>query len=305
MIYTVIGDPHAKPDNLDKINTLFDMVEDLGHPTIWLGDLLDTKELVRGKCLNTYLKRFSESKLQHYVLVGNHDWFNLECKEHSLEALKVLKNVKVIDDLQYVEPFWLAPYNKDVAQLKEWVKLAGGQTLFCHADIQSFDYGNGHISTEGLSPSDFKKVQVISGHYHAYQKKGNITYLGTPFSHSFGESNQTKYIGVWDSKTKEMELIETPFPIHATVIVNLTEKWSNGLNMNNINRVVLRGTQEEIDKHPRMDGIKYIEEPTTEAKVSVINETDSPEVQFVKWAQEIKGYSDDLTSLGLEILDNV
>jgi hypothetical protein len=178
--------------------------------------------------------------------------------------------------------------------------------LIGHFDVIGFDYGNGHISEAGLDIKDLKDHRlVISGHYHAYQKKGNILYLGTPFSHSFGESNQAKFIGIWDSKTLEMELIPTPFAQHVTVTVNISEGWSNGLNPENYNRVVLIGTQEEIDQHKRLEGIKYIEQPTTVAKASVISEVDAPAVQFVKWAKEIKNYSDDLTSLGLEILDNV
>ena len=65
MKFTIVGDPHAKPGNLNKINHLFDMVETLGNTVIWLGDFLDTKEIIRGKCLNLIHRRLSESKLTH------------------------------------------------------------------------------------------------------------------------------------------------------------------------------------------------------------------------------------------------
>lgn len=306
--FTVIGDPHAKPDNLDKINTLFDMVEDLGNPTIWLGDLLDTKELVRGKCLNTYLKRFSDSKLQHYVLVGNHDWFNLECQEHSLEAFKVLKNVKVVDTLECIEGQWFAPYTQDIQALKEWTKCVGNRTLFCHADIKGFDYGNGLLSEEGAELADFKHTKrVISGHYHKYQEVGNITYLGTPFSHSFGESNQDKFIGIFDTKSNELKLIPTPFPQHKTYEIDCGE-FSRVIHADyhNICRYVLKGTQEQIDAFVKPNGVKIIEQPSSAlTKALVVHETDSSDVQFSKWSKEIKGYSDAILELGLEILKNV
>lgn len=306
-LYTIVGDPHAKPDNLDKINALFDIVEHMGNPTIFLGDTLDTKEVIRGKCLNTIYNRVKNSDLFFIFIIGNHCYFNLECKEHSLEVLKTLKNVLIVDELTYYKNMWFAPYTHDADQFKEWVKQAGQQVLFCHAEIQGFDYGTGLISKEGVEAKDLSNVKkVISGHYHKYQKLSNITYLGTPFSHSFGESNQTKYIGVFDSETQELELIETPFPQHRTIEWNLPNGGVQAYCEGDYVRIILKGTQEEINAVPRHDGVKYIEQPTNLAQTSsVISETDSPEVQFVNWGTDIKGYSDELLTLGLEILTDV
>lgn len=305
MLLTIVGDPHAKPDNLDKINTLFDMIEDLGNECVILGDLLDTKEVVRGKCLNTYIRRFKQSKLKFWVLVGNHDWFNLECKEHALEVLKELSNVTVVDKCLRYQNLDFIAYYKDQNVLKEYMKIGSGKTLFCHADIKSFDYGNGLISEEGLDAKDFSGYKrVISGHYHKYQKQGNITYLGTPFSHSFGETNQDKYIGVYDTKTDELELLPTPFPKHMTYELDASQKKFVE-ERGDIVRVILKGTQEQIDKYQKQEGVKYIERPDALVKSSVINEAETPQVQFSKWGKTIKGYSDELVEKGLEILRNV
>lgn len=308
MILTVIGDPHAKPDNLNKIETLFDIIEDLGNTTIFLGDLLDTKEMVRGKCMNTYLKRMRQSKLQFLVLVGNHDWFNLECKEHSLEALKLLPNVRVIDRHHWHEGMTFIPYMHDMVAFKEALKkVPKNSPVFCHADIKGFDYGNGLISCEGLEESDFKGIKrVISGHYHKYQESGHITYLGTPFSHSFGETDQEKFIGIYDYHKDELELIPSPFPQHRTITIDCSVNNALLCNLSDINRVILTGTQEEIDRFSRFEGVKYLEQPVEAlTKTSVVKETDSAEVQFSKWATEIKGYSQEIVDLGLEVLKNV
>lgn len=308
--FTVVGDPHAKPDNLDKINTLFDIIEELGNDTIILGDLLDTKELVRGKCLNAYFNRLSKSKLQFYILVGNHDWFNLECQDHSLKPLSVLENVTIIDTPQIVKlgtkPCYFHPYTHDTEVFKRTLKGLTPKTIFCHADIKGFDYGNGIFSKDGLDFEDLDKHNVISGHYHKYQKKGNITYLGTPFSHSFGESNQDKFLGIFDSDTNELDLIETPFPKHVTMEVDAdtAPEWDNYTSDNYV-RIILTGKPENIKLFKRAPGVKYIEAPTKTRNIQVINETQSPEIQFSKWAKEIKGYDDDLIKLGLEILRDV
>lgn len=305
-MYTIIGDPHAKPDNLDKINTLFDMVEDLGNPAIFLGDTLDTKELIRGKCLNTIYRRVSTSKLHFTFIIGNHCWFNLECKEHSLETLKALKNVTIIDKPTELDGLLFLPYTHDLSQFKTWLKTAKGKTVFCHADISGFDYGNGLISEEGLELSDFKDVRkVISGHYHKHQNVGVVTYLGTPFSHSFGESNQDKYIGLYDPSEGVLELLPTPFPRHITIELDCAKYTGHHYNGVDIHRVILKGTQEQIDRVKREDGVKYIEQPSNSGKESIISEIDTPEVQFSKWATDIKGYSRDVLDLGLEVLKHV
>lgn len=305
-LYTVIGDPHAKPDNLDKINTLFDIIEDLGNECIILGDLLDTKEVVRGKCLNTYINRISGSKLHFNLLVGNHDWFNLQCEEHSLEPLRHLRNAAIIDSHIIHKALAFAPFTSNLELFREWVLKSKDKTLFCHADIFGFDYGNGHISDHGLTLKDFKDVkQVISGHYHAYQKKDNVIYLGTPFSHSFGESNQIKYIGLWDSETGELELLESPFPKHVTIELNCGSDALPNIKAEDYNRVILTGTQEQINKVPKTEGVRYIERPSEASRVIIVDETQSPEVQFSKWAKDIKGYSAEIVKTGLEILSNV
>lgn len=308
--FTIVGDPHAKPDNLDKINSLFDQIEDLGNPCIILGDLLDTKEVVRGKCLNTYLKRIKNSKIERfYILVGNHDWFNLNCEEHALEALESLSNVVLVDEPMLITTNLAAlPYIHDVNQLRSQLKELKGKNIVCHADIKGFDYGTGIVSKEGLDADElfFDFKQIISGHYHNYQSIRNITYLGTPFSHSFGESNQIKYLGIFDDSTGKLELLTMGFPRHITLHVNCDlGESSPGTPLNDYVRVILHGRKDSIKAHLRVPGIKYIEVEESSGKVGLINESQSPQLQFEKWAKEIKKYDDKLISLGLGILNDV
>lgn len=313
MKFTVIGDPHAKPDNLDKINELFDIIEELGNPCIFLGDLLDTKELIRGKCLNTYIERLAKSKLDFTILVGNHDWFNLECTEHSLEPLSLLPNVTMIDRPTELEGITYLPYIHEKHILIRYLKQAKGP-VFCHVDAVGFDYGNGHISENGIDPTTFKKPPVIiSGHYHKYQKSGNFVYLGTPFSHSFGESDQEKFIGLFDTKTNKLDLLPSPFPQHRThQILELSDTLPEFLNVLakdcNYNRVILHLGPEGLSGLNLQDWptIKFIIKPfKAKAKQSIIKETDSPEVQFSKWAKDIRKLPKATIDLGLEILKDV
>ena len=318
--YTIVGDIHARPDNLDKVQKLFELVEDLGNPVIVLGDIFDTKEIIRGKVLNKLLKLFSSSRLHWDLLVGNHDMFNLDNAEegHALTALEMSGNLIFVTDkpiINYVDKMLRVPFSKDANFLREALKDAKTNQVkyvFGHFDIATFDYGNGHISDHGLTVDDFKGFQkVISGHYHAFQELGNIVYLGTPFSHNFGESNQRKFIAEFDTTTGALELIETTeiFPRHITLTCDMTtdtfDVSSVRIEDNHV-RILAKGTAEQLEKLPRIEGVKYVDEVVEGSIESeTINESDSKEDQFVKWAKDVAKLEKETIALGLEVLKDV
>lgn len=307
---TICGDPHCKPSNKDAILTLFDIFEDLGHDVVILGDMFDTKEIVRSSCFNMVFNRIKCSKLHFTILVGNHDWHNLECLEHSLEPLKVLPNVKIVDipTKSMDGNLLMVPYYHDLNQFKKTIGAFQAKILIMHQGVTGFDYGNGHIAVDEVSLASLKKFpKVISGHFHKYQQDKNLTYLGTPFSHSFGESNQAKYLAVLNVKTSELELINSPFPGHMTYEINCDQKTKiKDYSKENFNRLILRGSEEAIaafDTKPYEDA-KIIQIPDITAASLVIDETQSNEVKFQKWAEN-KGLKPSVIELGMEILKGV
>lgn len=318
---TVIGDPHLKPGNLVIGEELFALVEVIGRTAVWLGDFLDTKELVRGKCFNALFLYLQRSELKHIILVGNHDYFNLDCLAHSLEALKVLPNVTIVDQPILIDGNAYFPYIHDREKLEAAIAefQDPNRTLFAHLEVSEFDFGNGHLCTTGITLaalSGFKKV--ISGHFHKFQESGNLTFLGTPLSHSFGEANQVKYIGLYDDVTAELKKAETPFPRHFSNEFNcdkLSENPETGLRVDtsegwerHLYRMILTGSQVNIDRFPRhlYDGVnvKWITRPSDHAENNVtIEETASNESQFVKWATGVRRMDEDTVKLGLAIME--
>lgn len=313
MKLTIVGDPHVKNKNLDQANQLFDLIESQGNPTIILGDLLDTKEVIRGKCLNLIYNRLKQSKLQFTILVGNHDYFNLECQDHALKVFEGLSNVEVVDNVVNKYGMYFIPYRHGRDSTLELLnRIPDHARVFGHMDVVSFDYGNGYISDAGLSTEDLSRFQrVISGHYHKYQEKGNLTYLGTPFSHSFGESNQDKFLGIYDSDLDKLELLETPFAKHITKEINCDmESGLETYQEKDHVRLILNGTSENILKWKAQstisDGIKVIERPTDEFMNGIqIDETADNLVKFQEWSTDIKGLDPETTQLGLQILEAV
>lgn len=317
MIYTIVGDPHLKNNNLDLAQELFALVESHGRPTIWLGDMLDTKELIRGKCMNALISYFKSSALAHYILVGNHDWFNLDCEAHSLESLKLLPNVFVVDapHTDGLGNVVMVPYIHDQAKLRKIIAdLPADSILIGHLDVAGCDYGNGHISKDGLKVQELAKFKrVISGHFHKYQQSENLTYLGTPFSHSFGEANQKKVFASYEPHSNVLQLFDSPFRRHVSIEINCDQgdrrDWEAASN-SDLYRVILTGSQENINLFDRSLlnhlNVKWVTRPSDYAMNDVqIDETMSNEGQFAKWAKDVRGLDEATVALGAAILEAV
>ena len=309
MKYTIIGDPHATLKDLDKINHLFDIIEQMGNPTIFLGDLLDNKAIVRAECLNLYYKRFRESKLDFIILIGNHDLVSLESTEHSLETLKQLPNLTIVDKPKVVDGMFFVPYIHDLKAVKEILEGHDGQTLFIHQGIIGYDYGNGYIAEDGIATESIKGFKtIIAGHFHKFQTDGKLTFLGTPFSKSFGESDQDKYIATYDSDLDYLEMIMTDFPQHKTIEVDCSKELPEvKIGSDHIYRFILTGTQAEIatfDKKAWLaTGVRIIERPTDDFETNTaIDESVDCVQQFEKWGKDIKQIDEETLKIGAEIL---
>lgn len=303
----IVGDPHAKKSNLDKINRLLSTVESYGLPTVFMGDLLDTKDIISGQCLNVYLDYFKSSKLQHNILVGNHDYFSKECDRHSLEALKLLPNVHVIDQPYFDGKSLFLPYYHDINEFRQIIShYELPPYLFCHLDVIGMDYGNGFISESGATLEDLKQFdKVISGHYHKYASKENLTYIGSPFSHDFAESNQIKYLGIFDDSNGQLELIETDFPKHVTVELDLSKGSNLEVNPNNYNRVILTGTIDEIKAFDKSvyPSVRFIEKTIENLESGNINEALSPIDIYKEWYFNVKKNTDEQRFIrGLDLI---
>ncbi len=130
MKYLIVGDIHTTNERLPQVDKLFDIIEEFNLPIILLGDIFDTKDIIRGKCLNLIYRRLKQSKLQFTILVGNHDLLNLETSENSLETLKELPNVLVVDRPWGDSIFTFFPYCKDLNKVKSWMKDHPAEVLF-------------------------------------------------------------------------------------------------------------------------------------------------------------------------------
>lgn len=321
-----VGDLHARPDNLDLVEKAIRFAwEQSPDVVVLLGDLLDTKELIRGRCLLRYQEILGAAPCPHIVIPGNHDRFSAQPNDdHALSLLRS-KKVRVVDgpavlDVDGIKLGFL-PYNPpnqtrlDLSRLREQ-NPDPIRAIFAHADLSGFDYGNGHICEEGMTTQEVEGwlkgwcPRFISGHFHRHQENGPILYVGTPFSHDFGEANQAKFLTVYDTEQDRFQHVETPFRRHRTLKIDaqdssvvqtlLSERPTDLL------RVVLTGSLDAVRGVERLKGVRYEEDPIVEvSEASAVQATDAPPVQFARWAREIRNLDEDTIHLGEEILRDV
>lgn len=162
----------------------------LGIPLIVAGDLNDTKAIIRAEVANALCEIFKLARTPCYIMVGNHDLCNEKSKEHGLNYLAPYANI--VDSPALIAPsVCLIPYQNDSNQLKEFV---GGlnppvKILIMHQGFLGAAMGDYIQDKTSLNPEVVKDFTVISGHYHRHQTIGTVTYIGSPYTVTYGEAN--------------------------------------------------------------------------------------------------------------------
>ena len=208
-VCVLIADIHFTPATLElaseSLRRARSAAVELGVPLIIAGDTLDSKAIIRAECANSLLEILKETPSPKYtkILVGNHDLINEKGTEHSLNFLNNLPSVEVVS-APYKETgtgLLLIPYQTANSKVwTEWLsRYQEGHTIICHQGVQGAEMGHYIKDSTSLPREAFANFRVISGHYHKAQnikcgppRKGAVglfTYVGNPYSLSFGEAN--------------------------------------------------------------------------------------------------------------------
>lgn len=284
-MFIATSDVHGNLKNLVPFSqTLRKALEESrnnGCPLYIGGDLNDTKASLRSEFVGIVCDLFYEFKeIKKYVLVGNHDMNNHHNHtEHSLEFMRSLPETVVIDVPMFIMGDWYAiPYrhtNEEILAELEVAKSLGAKKLLLHQGIMSAKQSEYILDESSISIQDLADFdRVLLGHYHSHQTLGpkeNITYFGSPFTVSFAEANQTKYIWLVD-EDGAMTPIITGCREHKqfTWENEIPEKMPE-VKEDSIVKVVLRGSKEfclgtskeEIQKMLGVNTLSIVPEITT------------------------------------------
>lgn len=162
-----------------------------------LGDTHDKQMSVNPKVANLFRDKHKQLSIgidNYYVLAGNHDCYYKTSNTITTlplffkEANQILIETKPLKIGTMCFIPWISPDN--IEEIKKFVNENNRpeNTLFCH--IEASGFRNGAITTkhDQLYISEMDKYKAVySGHYHAKQKKGNLTFLGNCFQKTFGE----------------------------------------------------------------------------------------------------------------------
>lgn len=196
--------------------------QDIKH-IFQLGDLFDRRKYINFHSLRES-KRYFFNKLQErgitlHTLVGNHDIFYRESLEVNSQSLILgeYNNVIIYDKPASVHVDgttidiipWICKDNEK--EISNFIHDSKSDLCFGHFEIAGFAMYRGMESHEGLSEQLFEKYELVcSGHYHTQSKKGNITYVGTPYEMSWQDYNDPKGYHLFDTEDRSMTFFQNP-----------------------------------------------------------------------------------------------
>lgn len=302
----LISDIHFTPATLELASWALTAAQrkakNLNVPLVICGDTLDTKAVVRAECSNALIKILNcDAAPKTYILVGNHDRLNEKGKEHALNFLKPYCTV-VENHLAALTGIDLFSYFANLDELKDALSyVPKDYTIIMHQGVTSA--APGHYSHDKTAaPAEwFADYRVVSGHYHARQdipcgpiRKGNVglfSYVGNPYSTSFGEANDPEkgYQILMDDGSLEF----VPLGLRKHVVANfswnsITNRFSahdGNIAKGDIVWVKVEGPRSELIKVKRESFVGPIN--NTNFKLDLIP-TDTPE-----GPSKVEGFTDE------------
>lgn len=244
----VLGDTHFGARNDNKIiaefqlkffrEVFFPYLEEHGIKTVvQLGDLVDRRKYINYHTLQNMREHFFfpmiKKGIDFYGFPGNHDIAQKEStKVNSLDQLFSINGLTQVNIHWYNEPTEITLDGRKILMLP-WIcednqsdtyKLihsTDAELVFGHLELAGFEMQKGQEVPDGMNPSVFEKFTlVVSGHYHAMQRKGNILYAGVPYEMCWADWNDQKGFWILDTDTLEMEFIKNPHILHHKIFYN-------------------------------------------------------------------------------------
>lgn len=146
-----------------------------------------------------------------YVLSGNHDLYYLDRLDIS-SIVSINPYVTVVDSFTTIDNgrVLLCPWIATPAMWEQMLEIDGPEYCAGHFELNGFKVNDAYVMESGFSPAtlDRKFKATMSGHYHTTQKKGGVTYTGTPLPITMNEANEAHGVFLHDTDTNELTFHE-------------------------------------------------------------------------------------------------
>lgn len=256
-IAVLISDVHYSLSTLEVADTAFraaiDKAAELGVPLIDCGDLTNDKAILRAEVVNQLLKTMDyalDKDVQITLLVGNHSLLNEKGTEHALNFLADYANV--VSSNTAFERYHFIPYQSSNEEfVKILHKLPKDRIVIAHQGFKGANMGDYIQDRSSVDPKDCEGYRIISGHYHRHQTLGEITYVGNPYTLSFGEANDGPkgYLVLYSDGSFKREYLDLRrHKIETWTIEGYNETHPLKLDPSHVLWVKLTGPKSELDK---------------------------------------------------------
>lgn len=216
----IVGDLHAKIDNLQDTEILFGYIETVlleskADLLVFTGDLYHTHSVLRQEIVSVLQKGFKKlnsiiHKDRIILIAGNHDGMSPTSVRVNALRQTLDEYTTVVDDENLPvhlkgSKFIFIPF---IHNKEKFVQVANsahvpGSILVCHGTFNGARYENGFYAPDGVDDSLLSYDFILSGHIHEKQQIGKVFFVGTPravnSSEKWNEANP-KALHVFDDE---------------------------------------------------------------------------------------------------------
>lgn len=230
-LFVLISDVHFTLNTLPIATEAFkhaiDKAEELKVPLIDCGDLTNDKAVLRAEVVNRILElnRYAnDKKVDIFYLIGNHSLLNEKVPGvHALEFLDTTISKPMVGRFKnrFVQ---FIPYQSDSNVIKDLLpSVSRDMFIIMHQGVQGAFMGDYIQDKSSIDPAEFEGYTVFSGHYHRHQQVGPVTYVGNPYTLTFGEANDGPkgYLVVYDDGSFDRVIL--PFRKHIIREIDCTK----------------------------------------------------------------------------------
>jgi hypothetical protein len=194
-----------------------------------------------------------------WALVGNHDFSGEGQTIHSMMIHE--DQIQVVAEPLERGGVLFMPYYADREKFVRDTQPPKGEvarTLVCHQTFHGSRYENGFLAEDGVDPNLLPQTNIVSGHIHAPQSFGKVTYIGAPRWRTLSDANTDRAIWVYNFDDHGNIREKTPIDTGMTcrqiryAVVTPNAKFDGVLDPGTDWRIDIRGPADFVEEQSKL-----------------------------------------------------